>query len=86
MSKAKQLAKALGGKWTYDGMSSWHRDCGTMHVSRCSPGTDQFGDPLPGSEYWLYGDGAPRRAEIHLEIGKGSVFVLLSKEVCNVPG
>ena len=63
MTKAKLLGKHLGGIWTYDGCTSWHCDDGRRSVRRCSPGVDQFDDPLPGCAYWLYGDGAPQPAE-----------------------
>lgn len=64
MSVAKNLAKNLGGKWSYDGVSSWWCDDGVRHVSRCcSDYSDEYG-PI---EYWLYGVAPyPQRAEQYL--------------------
>jgi hypothetical protein len=66
MSVAKNLAKHLGGKWTYDGRASWWCDDEKRSVSRCSAGVDEFENPLGPAEFWLYGDGTPRRAEGYL--------------------
>lgn len=61
-SKAKQLSEMLGGNWVYDGMSSWWCDDGDRHVSRVhTGGFDIVGEPMPGSGYFLYGNGAPER-------------------------
>lgn len=72
-SRAKQLGKALGGKWTYDGRCSWWCDDKKRHVVRTSLGVDQFDDPLPGCAYYLYGDGSPRRAEAYMQSGGTSL-------------
>lgn len=66
-SKSKNLAKHLGGKWMYDGVATWYCDDMLRNVSRCSPGVDQFDNPLPGKQYWLYkSSGTPERAEKYL--------------------
>lgn len=63
-SKAKNLAKTLGGEWTYDGISSWWCSDGIRHVARCSAGVDEFDNPLGPPEYWLYTKSQPpMRAE-----------------------
>lgn len=66
MSKAKNLAHHLGGKWKYDGVCGWHCDDGVRHVYRCSAGVDEWDNPLGPPEYWLYGQGTPKRAEEYL--------------------
>jgi hypothetical protein len=66
MNYAKHLAKNLGGKWTYDQMCSWRCDDGERRVSRYSAGVDEFDNEVGPPQYWLYGDGAPRRAEPYM--------------------
>lgn len=62
-SIAKRLGKSLGGRWTYDGMVTWWCDDDKRSVSRCGQLIDpEFSDETR-REYWLYGDGTPRRAE-----------------------
>lgn len=62
MSATKRLAKMLGGTWTYVRPGSWHCDDGRRHVARCAQsGSDE--DNPGTAEFWLYGDGVPRRAE-----------------------
>lgn len=63
MSKAQRLSKALGGTWSYDGMCGWWCDDDKRHVLRVSAGVDEFDNPLGPPQYWLYGDGIPRRTE-----------------------
>ena len=50
-SKAKILAKALGGKWKYDGVTSWWCDDNKRHVSRCAAGHEDDGW---APSYYLY--------------------------------
>jgi hypothetical protein len=64
-SFAKQLSKTLGGKWTYH-YSTWRCDDGVRSVWRCSAGVDEFDNPVGPPQYWLYGDGVPRRAEQYI--------------------
>lgn len=59
----KQLAKSLGGKWKYDGMASWWCDDQVRSVSRCGHLINPEYSDETAREYWLYGDGTPRRAE-----------------------
>lgn len=63
-SKAKQLAEKYGGKWKYDGISSWWCDDNLRHVARVS--TNSYDEPgyFPPA-YYLYGDGIP--SLIHFE-------------------
>lgn len=61
-SISKRLGRLLGGKWEYR-YFSWHCDDGKRTVSRCSAGVDEFDNDLGPAQYWLYGDGAPKRAE-----------------------
>lgn len=63
MSIAKRLAKILGGTWTYDGMGTWWCDDQLRRVARVSGGVDELDNERGPPQYWLYGDGAPRRAE-----------------------
>jgi hypothetical protein len=63
MSLARNLSRTLGGIWTWDGRGSWWCDDATRHVSRCSAGVDEFDNEVGLPQYWLYGDGTPRRAE-----------------------
>lgn len=68
MSICKQLNRALGGKWTYVGNSTWMCDDEKRMVCRCSPGVDEFDNPLPGPSPWyIYGDGPSRRAEQYVQ-------------------
>lgn len=62
-SIAKRLSKSLGGKWVYSGPCYWECDDNKRRVVKCSAGVDEFDNPLGPGEYWLYGDGPPRRAE-----------------------
>jgi hypothetical protein len=71
VTKAQILAANFGGRWTYDGMASWHCDDEKRFVSRCSRGVDQFDDPLPGCDYVLYGDGRPHYINDLMQYGKG---------------
>ncbi len=52
MSKSKFLAKRFGGTWKYDGICTWNCDDG-RYVARCSPGVDQWDNPLGPPEYWM---------------------------------
>jgi hypothetical protein len=63
---AKRLSKHLGGKWAYDNLSTWWCDDNKRSVSRCSAGVDEFDNDLGPAQYWLYGDGNPRRAEQYM--------------------
>lgn len=66
-SKAKLLGEKHGGKWTYDGVSSWWCDDGKRHVSRVhTGGFDVNGEAMPGSGYFMYGEGAPKRISFSL--------------------
>lgn len=66
-SIAKQLGKTLGGKWTYNhSCFGWCCDDGQRHVYRVSAGVDEFDNPVGPPQYWLYGDGKPRRAERYI--------------------
>lgn len=59
VSKAKQLAKTLGGKWKYDGVGAWWCDDKKRHVARvagCSCDDECEHPP----RYYLYGDGIPK--------------------------
>ncbi len=56
-SVSKMLGKSLGGVWTYRAPCVWDCDDGVRMVVRCSPGVDEWDNPLPGSECWLYGEG-----------------------------
>ena len=63
-SIAKRLGEKLGGKWKYDGCTTWWCDDGKRHVSRCCG--DFYDDAYPPapSQYWLYEEGrSPRQAE-----------------------
>lgn len=62
-TKAKLLGERLGGNWVYDGHSDWWCDDGKRHVGRRSAGVGEWDNPLGPAQYWLYGDGTPRRAE-----------------------
>ena len=66
-SAAAGLGKALGGRWTYDGVTTWRCDDGVRSVARCLPSGCFYeghdGECGHAPEYWLYGDGTPRRAE-----------------------
>lgn len=66
MSICQNLTKHLGGKWTYHAPATWSCDDGKRMVVKCSPGVDQFDDPIPGAHWYLYGDGQPRRAEPYI--------------------
>ena len=66
MSIAKQLGKTLGGTWTFAYPCWWNCNEDKRHIARCSVGVDEFDNPLPGSQCWLYGDGPPRRAEQYM--------------------
>lgn len=66
MSKASSLGKHLGGVWKYDGYSAWNCDDGVRRVGRCSAGVDEYDEPLGPPQYYLYGDGHPKRAEAYL--------------------
>lgn len=63
-SKAKLLARNLGGHWTYDGMASWWCDDDLRHVSRCCGNIAD--EDNSWTEYWLYGTGMPERAERYI--------------------
>jgi len=67
-SKAANLDKTLGGKWKYDGVTTWYCDDGLRRVSRCSAGVDEFDNELGPAQYWLYEEGkTPRRAECFIQ-------------------
>ena len=66
MSIVKNLAKHLGGKWTYDGVATWWCDDDKRSVARCGQLIDPEWSDDTRREYWLYGDGTPRRAERYL--------------------
>ncbi len=65
ISRCKHLEKTLGGKWKYGNPGYWHCDDGRS-ISRCSAGTDEFDNQVGSPQYWLYGDGIPRRAEQYI--------------------
>lgn len=75
MSKAARLAKALGGKWTYHWPCHWYCDDGQRSVTKVSAGVDEFDNPIGPGQYWLYGDGEPRRAEQYIT-NKKRLFTL----------
>ncbi len=60
-SKSHRLHQLFGGKWIYDYRCSWWCDDDKRHVSRCSAGVDEFDNEIGPPEYWLYGDGEPKR-------------------------
>ena len=66
-SIARRLARSLGGKWEYRDIG-WFCDDGKRTVMRCSAGVDEFDNDLGPAQYWLYGDGTPRRAEQYFQI------------------
>lgn len=66
MSKAARLGKTLGGKWTYHWPCHWYCDDGKRSVTKFSAGVDEFENPVGPGQYWLYGDGEPRRAEQYI--------------------
>ena len=55
-SKAKRLAHAFGGKWTYNGSGSWNCDDDKRVVVRCCAGVDEFDNEVGPPQYWLYED------------------------------
>lgn len=61
-SIVKQLATLLGGMWAYRDYS-WHCTDGLRWVARVGR-FDEFECRCGPSEYWLYGDGAPRKLPI----------------------
>ncbi|MHA2279906.1 MAG: hypothetical protein ACXAC5_03390 [Promethearchaeota archaeon] len=62
MNKTKYLEKHFGGKWKYDGVTSWWCDDGKRHVSRtASCMCDDICNHPP--RYFLYGKDEVR--EIH---------------------
>jgi len=54
-NKSQYLTKKYGGRWEYDGHTTWHCNDG-RYVMRCSAGVDEFDNDL-GSQYWLYEEG-----------------------------
>jgi hypothetical protein len=60
-SKVKIFAKVLGGVWKYDGICMWWCDDGKRSVARYSAGVDEWDNELGPPQYWLYGDGIPKR-------------------------
>ena len=66
-SKAKTLGKRLGGKWKYGYPCYWHCDDGIRYIARCSAGVDEQDNEVGTPQYWLYGDGTPRRAEKYFQ-------------------
>lgn len=63
-SIASNLARSLGGKWTYVPFCGrWECDDGVRSVQRYSVLGGMTGDEYVGSEAWLYGEGKPKRAE-----------------------
>ena len=60
-SRAAYLAEVFGGKWKYDGVTTWRCDDGRRRVSRVSAGVDEFDNEVSPPHYYLYGDGVPHR-------------------------
>lgn len=58
---SKSLAKEYGGKWTYDNYTTWWCDDGIRHMSRVSADFDEWGNQVGHAQYYLYGDGTPRK-------------------------
>lgn len=75
-SLCKRLAKSLGGKWEYRYPCYWVCDDGKRRVIRCSAGTDEFDNSL-GTEWWLYSDGKPERAEKYMDDAKRRLLCLM---------
>lgn len=66
-SKAANLTRSLGGKWEYDGRTTWWCDDDIRHVSRVSAGVDEHDNDIGPPQYWLYEkDKPPVRAEYFL--------------------
>jgi hypothetical protein len=65
-STCKHLEKTLGGKWKYGNPGCWYCDDQIRMIVRCSAGTDEFDNQVGTPQYWLYGDGSPRRAEKYI--------------------
>jgi hypothetical protein len=47
----------FGGTWKYDCEATWWCDDKKRHISRCSPGVDEFDNPVGPPVYYLYEDG-----------------------------
>ena len=64
VNKTKNLEKTLGGKWKYCGAFSFRWECDDgRSVQLCSASDMNDYCESFHSEYWLYGDGLPDRAE-----------------------
>jgi len=53
-STAQVLTEKYGGKWKYDGTSSWNCDDGKRHVARTA---GCLHDEYAPTQYWLYEEG-----------------------------
>lgn len=62
-SKAKWLGEVLGGKWKYDGETTWWCDDEIRSVARVHCGAKDINGEFESGylpEYWLYGNGTPQ--------------------------
>jgi hypothetical protein len=55
-SFAKLFGITFGGTWKYDCEATWWCDDNKRHISRCSPGVDEFDNPVGPPVYYLYED------------------------------
>ena len=61
LSKTKQLERALGGKWSYDGYTRWECDDG-RYVARTAPPAPFDDETSSVKRYYLYFPEKGRRA------------------------